>query len=317
VPVRLAAVSVSSMRQSASGGLCTTTRPAMCFCDATSEGEAEADAAELSRDRAVDLIEDVEDAVQALLGDARPRIGDLEHEHVAAGRAHRDGAALGRELDRVVEEVRHRAAHLVGISERAEARSRRGHVHGDLLVDDARARVVDRALGDLREVVLAGEEVQAPRLERGDVEEGVDQAAEARDPRVHCDERLALHRRERAELLGEEELEVAHRRRHRRRELVAQVAEELAAQARELLEPLVGLDELGHLALEALDDALRGHAELHVARVRRTLLVAAEEALDLRGEAAHVDRLLDEAIAAHGEARLAVAFGRDRHDRHA
>jgi hypothetical protein len=174
-----------------------------------------------------------------------------------------------------------------------------------------------RALGDLREVVLAGEEVQAPRLERGDVEEGVDQAAEARDPRIHCDERLALHRRERAELLGEEELEVAHRRRHRRRELVAQVAEELAAQARELLEPLVGLDELGHLALEALDDALRGHAELHVARVRRTLLVAAEEALDLRGEAAHVDRLLDEAIAAHGEARLAVAFGRDRHDRHA
>ncbi len=94
------------------------------------------------------------------------------------------------------------------------------------------------------------------------------------------------------------------------------VAVELDARRVELAQARVGAAELGHLLLEVGHDTL---ALLHQpgrgARARRGhLLGALEVALDHGGERARVDGLLQEAVAAHGEAGLAIALGGDGHD---
>src|SRR5205807_2191448 len=109
-------------------------------------------------------------------------------------------------------------------------------------------------------------------------------------------------------------------RRERRRELVRDVAVELGAEAIHVAEALVRGRELGDLLLEVGDDPPRLHPQALAGRVGarvEPLAMAAEILPDLPGEVARVDRLLDEPVAADGEARLLVPLGGDRDDRHA
>src|SRR5690606_8465012 len=77
--------------------------PAVRLDDAARDGEAEAGAGAAGAAR---LPERVEEARALLLGDARPGVRDAEDDVAAvARRAHGDAAALGRELDRVVDQV--------------------------------------------------------------------------------------------------------------------------------------------------------------------------------------------------------------------
>ncbi len=69
------------------------------------------------------------------------------------------------------------------------------------------------------------------------------------------------------------------------------VAQELAAQARHLLEAAFASDELDDLALEALDNPFDDCARRRVPCCAADLAVTAEEALDRRREAARVDGL--------------------------
>src|SRR5690606_31887891 len=124
---------------------------------------------------------------------------------------------------------------------------------------------------------------------------------------------LALLWRERTEVAALEQVEITHERRERRGELVRDVAQEVSSEARHLLETHVGRAQLPHLLLEALDDAMALLAEARLG-VITALAVPEEEFADGADEALGVDGLLDEAVGAHREARLAVALGRDRHD---
>ena len=62
---------------------------------------------------------------------------------------------------------------------------------------------------------------------------------------------------------------------------------------------------------------MRRRSPVASARRDHALAVAAEVLAHLAREVARVDRLLDEAVAADGEARLAIALGGDGDDRHA
>ncbi len=95
-------------------------------------------------------------------------------------------------------------------------------------------------------------------------------------------------------------------------------AVELGAELLHLAEALVRRRELGDLLLEVRDDAARLDAEafaLHVGRRHHPLAAPAEVAGHLLGEVARVDGLLEEAVAADGEARVAIALRGDRDDR--
>ena len=137
---------------------------------------------------------------------------------------------------------------------------------------------------------------------------------------VHRAESLLLRLREIAELLVDEHAEVADDRRERGRELVRDVAVELGAELLDLAEALVRGGQLGDLLFEVGHDAARLDAQAIALLVRRRhhpLAAPADVPRDLLREVPCVDRLLEEAVAADGEARLAIAFGGDRDDRHA
>ena len=164
------------------------------------------------------------------------------------------------------------------------------------------------------------EEAHLAGLETGHVDEVVELRAQAPHAVIHRAQRLALRLARLAELLVHEHAQVADDRRQRRRELVRDVAVELGAEALHVAEPLVGRRQLGDLLLEVGDDApalLAQPLARRVGRRHHALALPADVAGDLPGEVARVDRLLHEAVAADGEARVAIAFGRDGDDGHA
>ncbi len=230
-----------------------------------------------------------------------------------------DCAAGGGELRRVLEQLDHRPLQAARVAPRGERAARKVLDQRELpsakrSATWARARrVVSRkSYSECMKRILAG-------LDAGDVEEVVDERAEPADAVLHRAERLLLRLVERAQLLVGEQLHVPDDRGHRGRELVGDVAVELGARGVELAEPGVGARELGHLLLQVGDDALALLAQpaRPLGRGATLLARAAEVAGDDRREGARVDRLLEEAVAADGEARLAIALGGDRHDGHA
>jgi hypothetical protein len=96
---------------------------------------------------------------------------------------------------------------------------------------------------------------------------------------------------------------------------VTHVLKKLPTKSRDVLEPLVGFGELDDLFFETLDDLLRPLAQKPVTAVVGPLPVPPEELGDGLGEVSCVDRLGDEAVAAHRKCRVPIPFGRNRHDR--
>src|SRR5437016_1410974 len=82
-------------------------RAAVQLDQAAADRQAEAGAAVLARERVLDLVEGLADPRQLVRrdADAAVRYGDGEAAALLEPRVERDGAALGRELDRVGQEI--------------------------------------------------------------------------------------------------------------------------------------------------------------------------------------------------------------------
>ena len=182
------------------------------------------------------LVVAVEDAGQVVRGDAAPGVGDRHPRLVGAlGDAHRDGAALGRVLEGVAEQVRRpRCRGGAGRRRRRAWRSRRRHGEGDALGLGA-ARVDGLELPRQRaQVDRHHRQPQVPGVDAREVEQVVDEPQEPVGVAPHALEQLALHRRHR---LGQPRLDGRGDERERRAQLVRDVGEELALEPVELLEP--------------------------------------------------------------------------------
>ncbi len=154
--------------------------------EAAGDGEAEARALVAVGALLVALLEFLEQARQALLRDARPRIGDGHGEPVAAeGQGDADAAALG-ELDGVAGEVEQDLAEAVGIADQ-RGRHLGGDVEGDFqpLVLRAGRQKLHDALRHGGGVEGLGGEVEAPGLDPREIEDAVDQPEERLAARPH------------------------------------------------------------------------------------------------------------------------------------
>ena len=145
----------------------------------------------------------------------------------------------------------------------------------------------------------------------------IEHGAQPADAIVHGAERLHLRLRHFAELFVGHHAQVPDDRRQRRRQLVADVSVELRAQPIHVAQALVRGRELRHLLFEVRDDALALHAQALARGVGagdHRFAVPAKVLTHLTGEIPRIERLLNEAVAPDGEARLAVPFRRDGDD---
>ena len=288
---------------------------AVAFDDVARDREAESRAAAPDA-RPVGLVEALEDALLVRLRDARPVVDD-RGDDLAAGGPHRDPhlAAVGAELDRVVDEVDEdlAEARLVGADRREPGRD----------VDHQRDRValgeqpqpLDGALREPAEIDVVRQRQLAAALDPGEVEELADHLDEVpgldldlRDPLAHPRRHVARGGLAR-QRLGEQ----AHRR-QRRPELVAQVVDELgpdlleAAQLRGVLED----DEDGRWI-----GAMRAHhedprlavADPELAAGRAADRDAVDQLLRLRVEERLHDRAADEVPGLRAQQRVGALVG--------
>ena len=122
-----------------------------------------------------DLLELLEHPVMVVGGDADAGVGDGDRHDGAAGGGDRDPAALGGELDRVGEQVLQDLPEPDPVGERGEHRQVRLDGAG-CLPSSSGARPVSGLLDGGVDPQRAQAQVQAARLDLGQVEDVVDQA---------------------------------------------------------------------------------------------------------------------------------------------
>jgi hypothetical protein len=209
--------------------------------DARRDGEAEADAAHAPRRVGAGLLELPEDAVEVLRRQTRPGVGDGEHQAAVGLVDLQRHAALRGELDRIADEVEDDLAQAVRIGH--DAASRGGcDMAGDVdaLFVGARRHQFHRVLEQVMQIGLDGTQLEAARLDGGEVQQILHEAEQGGAGTAHGgDVALLLWRQRRAlQKVGHAENAV-----QRRAQFVADHGEEAGLGAACLLGALARLDE--------------------------------------------------------------------------
>ncbi len=221
--------------------------------EALHDGEAEAGAAVLAGGRAVHLVEDVEDALEVLVGDADAGVGHVERDPARRLEPRRSTVIVppaGRELHRVRAEVHEALAELVAVRTGSAGSSAGSQATLSPFFRASGSTVATASRITCAGVDLGEHEPHAPGLDLGDVEDRGDELEEVL-PLLHDDaEVLALLGGERPAQPLEHHLGVADDARERRAELVAHRGEEVRLQPVELLQLGEALLELPVLLLQ-------------------------------------------------------------------
>ena len=139
----------------------------------------------------VGAVEAFEDACLVGLGDAGALVEHLDGDAVgAAPRAHLDRAAARRVAHRVLEQVGDHLVHALGIAVGGEVGGVDRHRHRDL--GRVQLLLADRVREERLDPELGAVERHRARLEPGQVEELLDQAAQPLDLGEHRAERLGV-----------------------------------------------------------------------------------------------------------------------------
>ena len=238
--------------------------------DLAADREPEPGPAEAAADRALGLLERLEDQAQLVRRDADPGVDHRERDDVLGARqrvaavvhvgrrsadAELDGAAV-RELERVREQVLQHLleALLVGRELLRGVRRQVDREVESLLARHRREGALD-VLADRAQLRAAGVHVHLPRLDLGEVEDVVDQREQVRAGVVDRGRRVDLLGREVPALVRRQHLGQDQQRVQRRAQLVRHVREELGLVLRAERE-LLGLlleRRAGHLDLAVLD----------------------------------------------------------------
>ena len=212
----------------------------------------------------MDLLELAEDPFLLLGRDADPRVLDVELElGLPHRRADSHPAFLGRELERVGDQVEQQLPDQPGVRPEAQARLRLVDQLDPLVERHSPHRV--EHLGDgVAEVHGLQDHLHPPRLDLGQVEDVVDQAEQVLAAAVdRLQELLSCQRVEAAVAVVDQQLAEAEDGVQRCAQLVAHVGQELALDAARVLELEVGLLKAGeeladvHAGGKAGDDDAR------------------------------------------------------------